>query len=138
MPWRRPSPWESRGAWCAPSSILARPWPGCWAAWPPGAPRGLSTTALRRAAGVSPSAARDRRPLGAEDGGDLVEPLTGRELEVLARLARGLPNKEIAAELFISPETVKRHAANVYAKLGAPGRRQAVQRAAALGLLLPG
>ena len=90
------------------------------------------------AAGVLPSAARDRRPLGAEHGGDLMEPLTGRELEVLARLARGLPNKEIAAELVISPETVKRHAANVYAKLGAPGRRQAVQRAAALGLLLPG
>jgi LuxR family maltose regulon positive regulatory protein len=90
------------------------------------------------AAGVSPAAARDRRPLGAEDGGVLVEPLTGRELEVLARLARGLPNKEIAAELLISPETVKRHAANVYAKLGAPGRRQAVQRAAAIGLLPSG
>ena len=66
-----------------------------------------------------------------------MEPLTGRELEVLAGLTRGLPNKEIAAELVVSPETVKRHAANVYAKLGVSGRRQAVRRAAALGLLPP-
>ena len=66
-----------------------------------------------------------------------MEPLTGRELEVLARLARGLPNKEIAAELVVSPQTVKRHTANIYAKLGVGGRREAVRRAAALGLLPP-
>ena len=64
-----------------------------------------------------------------------MEPLTGRELEVLAGLTRGLPNKEIATELVVSPETVKRHAANVYAKLGVSGRRAAVRRATALGLL---
>ena len=78
---------------------------------------------LATAAGAAPPASRDRRPPGAEHGGDLVEPLTGRELEVLAGLTRGLPNKEIASELVVSPETVKRHAANVYAKLGVGGRR---------------
>jgi LuxR family maltose regulon positive regulatory protein len=90
---------------------------------------------LAAAAGAVSPASRDRRPLGAEDGGDPAEPLTGRELEVLAGLTRGLPNKEIATELVVSPETVKRHAANVYAKLGVSGRRAAVRRAVALGLL---
>jgi LuxR family maltose regulon positive regulatory protein len=74
-------------------------------------------------------------PPHAADGAALAEPLTGRELEVLARLERGLPNKGIAAELVISPETVKRHAAHVYAKLGVGGRRAAVRRAADPGLL---
>ena len=64
-----------------------------------------------------------------------VEPLTGRELEVLAPPGRRWLNKEIAAELHVSPETVKRHTANVYAKLGVGDRRAAVRRAAALGLL---
>ena len=90
---------------------------------------------LAAAAGAASPASRDRRPPGTEDGGDPVEPLTGRELEVLAGLTRGLLNKEIATELVVSPETVKRHAANVYAKLGVSGRRQAVRRAATLGLL---
>jgi LuxR family maltose regulon positive regulatory protein len=63
------------------------------------------------------------------------EPLTGRELEVLARLAQRWSNKEIAGELHITPETVKTHAAHVYAKLGVSGRRAAVRRAAELRLL---
>jgi LuxR family maltose regulon positive regulatory protein len=67
--------------------------------------------------------------------GGLAEPLTQRELEVLDRLRRQWYNKEIAADLHVSPETVKRHAANIYAKLGVGGRREAVRRAAELGLL---
>ena len=69
--------------------------------------------------------------------GDLVEHLTDREVEVLQRLARRLSNKEIAGELHVSVETVKRHAANIYAKLGASSRWRAVDRATDLGLLPP-
>ncbi|HVG96946.1 MAG TPA: LuxR C-terminal-related transcriptional regulator, partial [Chloroflexota bacterium] len=65
----------------------------------------------------------------------LVEPLTARELEVLDRLRRNWINKEIAADLVVSTETVKTHTANLYAKLGVGDRRQAVRRAAELGLL---
>ncbi|MEA3334733.1 MAG: LuxR C-terminal-related transcriptional regulator [Chloroflexota bacterium] len=65
----------------------------------------------------------------------LPEPLTDRELEVLALLARRYRDKEIAAELFISPATVRRHASNIYQKLQVSGRWQAVEKAIALGIL---
>jgi LuxR family maltose regulon positive regulatory protein len=65
----------------------------------------------------------------------LVEPLSGRELEVLDRLRRQWLNKEIAEDLCVSTETVKTHTANIYAKLGVGDRRRAVRRAAELGLL---
>lgn len=65
----------------------------------------------------------------------LVDPLTGRELEVLARLAAGVPNQAIAEELFVTLFTVKKHVSHVLAKLGAGNRTQAVARARALGLL---
>ena len=67
----------------------------------------------------------------------LPEPLTDRELEVLALLARRYRDKEIAAELFISPATVRRHASNIYQKLQVNGRRQAAEKARALGILPP-
>ena len=55
-------------------------------------------------------------------GSEPVEPITGRELEVARLVARGLTNAEIAAELFISPGTVKTHVANLGRKLGARNR----------------
>jgi LuxR family maltose regulon positive regulatory protein len=66
----------------------------------------------------------------------LVEPLSERELEVLALIAEGLSNQEIAQRLFISLRTVKWHASNIYGKLGVSNRTQAVARARALGVLL--
>lgn len=66
----------------------------------------------------------------------LIEPLTDREMEVLALLAQRLSNKEIAKGLVIAPVTVKRHAINIYQKLGVKSRREAVARAAELGLLM--
>ena len=65
----------------------------------------------------------------------LVEPLSARELEVLALVAEGLSNREIGERLFITPGTVKNHVSNVLAKLGVRGRTQAVLQAQELGLL---
>jgi LuxR family maltose regulon positive regulatory protein len=72
---------------------------------------------------------------GASEAQPLIEPLTPRELEVLALLARHLTNKEIAAELVISPVTVKTHTLNIYRKLDVRKRREAVERAQELNLL---
>ncbi|MEJ2209918.1 MAG: LuxR C-terminal-related transcriptional regulator [Anaerolineae bacterium] len=65
----------------------------------------------------------------------LVEPLTERELEVLRLMAAGQAHAEIAAALVISINTVKKHAAGIYGKLGVHSRTQAVVRAQELGLL---
>lgn len=60
---------------------------------------------------------------------------TPRELEILEAVAAGLSNKEIADQLFVSENTVKTHAARVFAKLGAKRRTQAVQRAKEAGVI---
>jgi LuxR family maltose regulon positive regulatory protein len=65
----------------------------------------------------------------------LVEPLSERELQVLQLLAQGAPNPEIAQELVITVDTVKRHVSHIFAKLGAKNRIQAVKQAQKLGLL---
>ena len=61
--------------------------------------------------------------------------ITARELEILTLVARGCSNREIAAELFVSENTVKTHCARAFDKLGAARRTQAVQRGKELGLL---
>ena len=65
----------------------------------------------------------------------LVDPLTKRELEILSHIATGLKNKEIAATLFVSVNTVHYHTKNLYSKLGVNSRTQAITRAQALNLL---
>jgi LuxR family maltose regulon positive regulatory protein len=66
---------------------------------------------------------------------DLVEPLSERELEVLRLLSAGLSYREIAEELYVTINTVKAHAKNIYSKLGVHGRMQAAQQAQELKLL---
>ena len=61
--------------------------------------------------------------------------ITERELEILALIARGLSNREIATQLFVSENTVKTHCSRAFDKLGAARRTQAVQRGKELGLL---
>jgi pimeloyl-ACP methyl ester carboxylesterase/DNA-binding CsgD family transcriptional regulator len=61
--------------------------------------------------------------------------LTAREREVLALVARGLTDQEIAEQLVLSPHTVHRHVANVRRKLGSSSRSAAVAEATRLGLL---
>jgi LuxR family maltose regulon positive regulatory protein len=113
-------------------------------------------TMLLRLAGQGPAAETVRRILAAFPepqemiaSGDavsrsraansgLVEPLTDRELEVLALLRERLSNKEIASQLVLSTATVKRYTINVYQKLGVNKRRDAVITAEALGILPPG
>ena len=63
------------------------------------------------------------------------EALTERELEVLALLAQGMPNKEIAAHLVISERTAKFHVSSIMGKLGATNRTEAVALAAQKGLI---
>jgi DNA-binding CsgD family transcriptional regulator len=61
--------------------------------------------------------------------------ITPRELEVLGLVAAGMTNKEIAAKLYVSENTVKTHAASVFEKLQAKRRTQAVQIAKQAGLI---
>lgn len=61
--------------------------------------------------------------------------ITARELEILTLIARGLSNREIATQLFVSENTVKTHCSRAFDKLGAARRTQAVQRGKELGLL---
>lgn len=61
--------------------------------------------------------------------------ITGREREILARVAKGRANKEIAADLGIAEDTVKRHISNVFQKLGVNDRAQATAEAIRRGII---
>lgn len=65
----------------------------------------------------------------------LLDPLTDREVEVLQLIAAGLSNKEIAAQLSLSTNTVKMYATQLYQKLDVNRRTEAVARAREIGLL---
>ncbi|MBP6471435.1 MAG: response regulator transcription factor [Chloroflexi bacterium] len=65
----------------------------------------------------------------------LVEPLSEREQEILALVATGASNKEIAGELFITEGTVKNHVTNILGKLGVRDRTQAALKAREIGLI---
>ena len=99
--------------------------------------RGVRPEYVRRLLAAFPvdDAGRAASPATSVAGSRLAEPLSSRELEVLALIAKGLTNQEIAARLYLSLHTVKAHARNIYAKLGVSSRTQAVARGRALGYL---
>jgi LuxR family transcriptional regulator, maltose regulon positive regulatory protein len=68
-------------------------------------------------------------------GPGMVEALTSRELAVLAYLPQRIKQRDIAAELFITTNTLKTHVASIYRKLGVSDRDEAAKRAAELGLV---
>jgi DNA-binding NarL/FixJ family response regulator len=71
------------------------------------------------------------------DGQPAGPALSQRERDVLALLITGATNREIAAELFLGPDTVKKHASSLYRKLGVRNRTEATQRAARLLVAAP-
>jgi len=70
-----------------------------------------------------------------ESNAQLLEPLSQRELEVLKLIDQGLANKEIAQKLALAPATVKAHIRNLYGKIAAKSRTEALSKARQIGLL---
>ena len=73
--------------------------------------------------------------LAGKAGSSLIEPLTERELQILTLTAKGFTNKAIGMQLSISDRTVQNHLANIFHKLNAESRTEAVMRAVSLGLI---
>jgi DNA-binding NarL/FixJ family response regulator len=91
----------------------------------------LSPSVTRRVVGLF------ARHLSATDRPAAVDTLTSREREIVAWVATGRSNDEIAAELFLSPATVRTHVGRAITKLGARDRAQLVVLAVRAGLVLP-
>ena len=93
--------------------------------------RPQSTASIKPAPPVPSS-----QPVHLDPGTDsLIEPLTGRELEVLRLIEQGLTNQQIAERMVVAASTVKTHINNIYAKLGVQSRTQAVRRGRELRLM---
>jgi DNA-binding NarL/FixJ family response regulator len=71
-------------------------------------------------------AAFQNKPASSEGSG--LDQLTNREKEILEQLSKGLMYKEIAAQLFLSAETVRKHVYHIYEKLHVSNRVEAVNR----------
>jgi len=66
---------------------------------------------------------------------EMLDPLTPRELQILRLICKGYSNPEIASELVVTINTIKKHTSNIYGKLGVRSRTQAIARAHELNLL---
>jgi LuxR family maltose regulon positive regulatory protein len=93
---------------------------------------GKLLTAFRRSSG---SRALSTEADSLRSAQPLPEPLSERELEVLTLVAAGKSNLEIAGQLFVTVDTVKKHLTHIFRKLGVRSRTQAVAQARELGLI---
>jgi DNA-binding NarL/FixJ family response regulator len=73
--------------------------------------------------------------LAGKEESTLIEPLTDRELQILTLTGKGFTNKAIGVQLGISDRTVQNHLANIFQKLNAESRTEAVMRAVSMGLI---
>ncbi|MBI5915219.1 MAG: DNA-binding response regulator [Bacteroidetes bacterium] len=89
----------------------------------------------RKTVAVVPVTAAPPRPPADLHSLLLQHGISKRELEVLALISQGLSNQEIADRLFVSLNTVKTHSSNLFSKLDAKRRTQAIQKAKEIGLL---
>lgn len=92
----------------------------------------LSPTVTRRLVGEFTARTKDKTAVRG------IDELTAREREVVALIADGLSNEEIAGRIYVSPSTVKTHVARAMTKLGARDRAQLVVFAYQSGLVRPG
>jgi LuxR family maltose regulon positive regulatory protein len=109
--------------------------PGARSVDPPAKRVDSPETRSREGSGPEVSRRSSDEPQVQTDSPALIEPLSDRELEVLRLVAAGLRAAEIAAQLFVSEGTVRRHLHNLYGKLGVTSVTSAVARGRALGLL---
>lgn len=84
---------------------------------------------------IQPEIASRTLRIALHSPGELVEPLSEREREILVTLAQGIPNKEIADKLHLAEGTVKNHVTNILGKLQAQNRTQAADIARRRGLI---
>lgn len=101
---------------------------------PPGTLAGLTARALTRAHGDEVTRILTRIAETTDGQARLIEPLSHRELLVLAEVEKGSTVASIATTLFISPNTVKTHLRRLYRKLGVTSRADAIRKAKSLGL----
>jgi LuxR family transcriptional regulator, maltose regulon positive regulatory protein len=78
---------------------------------------------------------RAREVISPSPGGDLVDPLTDRELEILSYLPSRFTNTELADHFYVSVNTIKTHMAHIYRKLDVANRNAAITRAREIGIL---
>ncbi len=93
------------------------------------------STELGLHADLAPSQAELPGAAALESNAQLLEPLSQRELEVLRLIDLGLANKEIAQKLSLAPATVKAHIRNLYGKISAKSRTEALSKARQLGII---
>lgn len=96
---------------------------------------GLKLTRGRERVVVHEVRVKEAAPFTADQGRIAALGITPREMEILELIARGLSNREIAGQLFVSENTVKTHSSRLFDKLNARRRTQAVQIAKENGLI---
>lgn len=98
---------------------------------------GIAPDYIRRLLAAFPDAEAEKTDLSKSQApkSEMIELLSGRELEVLKLMAQGLKYNQIAEQLIVSLNTIRSHTKNIYGKLGATNRTQAIEKARDINLL---